>query len=223
MKGRAAGRRRALLFAAALLLLVLAGALAPVRAWATAFLGWVEGLGPAGPVLYAVVFVLAVVLMLPTWELAMGAGILFGTPLGLGVTFAGNALGATGAFLLGRTVMGGVARRWIDRHEHLRAVDEEIERRGWLAAVLLRLSPLVPYNVLNYALGVTRLSFAGHLVSLPAMLPVLAFWVVLGSTVGSLTVDKDRTPTALEWAVLGVGLLSTVVLVAWMVRVARRR
>jgi uncharacterized membrane protein YdjX (TVP38/TMEM64 family) len=212
----------------ALLLLVLgalavAGSQLPVQSYTQQFLEWVRGLGVLGAVVFVVVYAVAVVALLPTWWLSIGAGMLFGTVLGLGLALLASALGGVAAFFLGRTLMGATARAWIDAHPRLQAVDQEIERRGWIAALLLRLSPLTPWNVLNYVLGATRLTLRGFLASLPAMVPVLSLYVILGSSMGRLASPRDDGIGPMEWVLLGFGVASTIVVTIWLVRVAWRK
>ncbi|MDJ0973100.1 MAG: VTT domain-containing protein [Planctomycetota bacterium] len=215
-------RKKLILGVVVLGALIAIGTLLPIQEYTEAFLAWVRDLGVWGPAIFVVVYAVVVVALLPTWWLSIGAGILFGSGPGLAFAFIAAGAGGWVAFLLGRTVMGETARGWIDDHPRLRAVDREIEKRGWIAALLLRLSPLTPWNVLNYVLGVTRLSSRGYLASLPAMLPVLSLYVILGSTMGQLAAPGEREPGPLEWVMLGIGIVSTIVVTVWLVRVATR-
>lgn len=217
------GRSRTKLIATLLVLggLVVVGTQVPIQEHAGAFLAWVEGLGVFAPLIFVVLYAIAVITMMPTWWLSIGAGVLFGTVGGLGYAWLGASLGGVVSFFLGRTLMGETVRGWIDAHPRLRAIDQEIEARGWVAAVLLRLSPLTPWNILNYGLGVTRISLRGYLASLPAALPVLSLYAVLGSAAGEIARPGERELTTLEWTLLGVGLACTVVVTVWLLRVAR--
>jgi uncharacterized membrane protein YdjX (TVP38/TMEM64 family) len=203
--------------------LILAGRWLPLAHWVEEVFAWVEGLGPWAPVVFVLVYALVTVLCIPTWALSVGGGVLFGVALGIPLVLGSAALGATLAFLLGRTLMRGAVERWVGAYPRLQAVDREIARRGWLVAALLRLSPLVPYNVLNYTLGLTSLSLGGYLVSLVAMLPVLALYVGIGAALGDVAVGGERTRSTAEWALLGVGLLATLVVSVWLGRVATGR
>lgn len=202
--------------------LIVAGVLLPVRELMASFLGWVDGLGFWAPIVFVLLYAVAVITMMPTWGLSIGAGVVFGSVAGLTHAFLGVALGGSVAFLLGRTLMGETVRGWIDRHPRLRAIDREIEDRGWLAGVLLRLSPATPWNILNYGLGVTRIPFLGFLASLPAALPVLGLYVMLGAAAGQVAAPGERAFTVWEWVLLAVGLVCTLVVTIWLVRVARR-
>ena len=204
-------------------ILVVVGTQLPVQSYTQRFLDWVRALGVWGPAIFVIVYAVTVVTLLPTWWLSIGAGMLFGTAPGLALALLAASLGGATSFVLGRTLMGQTARTWIDGHPRLQAVDREIERRGWIAALLLRLSPLTPWNVLNYVLGATRLTLRGYAASLPAMVPVLSLYVILGATMGRLASPKDDGIGPMEWALLGVGAVSTVVVTVWLVRVALRK
>lgn len=202
--------------------LVVAGALLPVREWMTSFLAWVEGQGVWAPIVFVLLYAVAVITMMPTWGLSIGAGVVFGSTFGLLYAFLGVAIGAGVSFLLGRTLMGATVRGWVEAHPRLRAVDREIEARGWLAGVLLRLSPATPWNILNYGLGVTRISFVGFAASLVAALPVLGLYAMLGAAAGQVAAPGERAFTPWEWVLLTVGLVCTLVVTIWLVRVSRR-
>jgi uncharacterized membrane protein YdjX (TVP38/TMEM64 family) len=194
-----------------------------VADWADSLFAWVGGLGAWGPVLYAALYALATVLFVPGLILSIGAGIVFDVPTGMAVVFAGATVGATVAFLLGRTLMRDTVRRWMEVHPRMRAVDREIDRRGWLFAVLLRLSPAIPFNALNYGLGLTGLSLRGFWIGCLAMIPGIALYVGLGSALGGAALGADRERTAGEWTLLAVGLAATLAVTLWLARVALRR
>lgn len=203
--------------------LVVAGSQLPIEAYTREFLAWVRSLGMWGPLIFVAVYAVAVVTLLPTWWLSIGAGMLFGSVSGLGLALLASSVGGAAAFFLGRTLMGETARAWIDAHPRLQAVDQEIERRGWIAALLLRLSPLTPWNILNYVLGATRLPLRGYLASLPAMVPVLSLYVILGASMGRLASPRDDGIGPVEWVLLGVGAASTIGVTVWLLRVAFRK
>ncbi len=145
----------------AVLLVCVAGALwlLPVKQYLVFVLEWTQSLGAWGPIFVAVFYVVAAVLFLPGSVLTLGAGFLFGVPIGLLSAWAGATVGACAAFLVGRTV----AREWIARkvaqNPKFFAVDEAVGREGFKIVLLLRLSPVFPFNFLNYALGLTKVSF----------------------------------------------------------------
>jgi uncharacterized membrane protein YdjX (TVP38/TMEM64 family) len=212
--------------AAAVIAAVVAAALfLPVREWLLAFLGWSRGLGVWGPIALAGLYGVACVLFLPGSLLTLGAGFAFGLVRGLLAAMAGSLLGAAAAFLLGRTV----ARRWVEgrvaANPRFRAVDEAVGREGFKIVLLTRLSPVFPFNLLNYAFGVTRVSFRDYFfASWLGMFPGTVMYVYLGSAAQSLAelaAGGGGGATA-QRVLLGVGLLATVAVTVVITRIARR-
>lgn len=181
-------------------------------------------LGPWGPVLFALLYIAATVLFLPGSILTIGAGVVFGLARGLPLVSISATLGATAAFLVGRYL----ARDWIARriagHAKFAVIDEAVARDGWKIVGLLRLSPVVPFNVLNYAFGITRVSLRDYvLASWIGMLPGTATYVYLGSVAGDLAGAGARTGRSpAEWALYALGLVATIAVSVYVTRLARR-
>lgn len=216
---------RAAFLAGAAIILVLALVLLPAREWTTALLAWVGARGPWSAVLLGVLWVPAAVVFMPGSLLTLGTGFLLGLGWGLVVVSIGSTLGATAAFLVGRRL----GRDWIqDRmggHERLRGVDGAIAREGLKVVVLLRLSPLIPYNALNYALSLTGVGLRDFVIgSWMGMLPGTVLYVALGAGARSLAAaisGAGERPAA--WIALGaVGLAATAAAVWLVARAARR-
>lgn len=189
------------------------------------FLAWVDGLEPWGPVVFVVAYVVATVAFLPGFLLTLGAGFLFGVVEGTIVVSAGSTLGATLAFLLGRSVARNWVRTKIAAYPRFAQLDEAVAEEGWRMVALMRLSPIFPFNLLNYAVGLTRVSLREYvLASWLGMLPATVLYVYLGSLARSLTelgtAGTTRRPA--EWALYGVGLLATVLVVYRATAIARR-
>ncbi len=187
-------------------------------------LDWVAGLGAAGVIAFIVIYVLACVLMLPGSVLTLGAGAVFGVVKGTAICSVAATLGATAAFLVGRYLARDRVARMIEGNERFRAVDEAVGREGWKIVGLTRLSPVFPFNLLNYAYGITRVSLRDYfLASWIGMFPGTVMYVYLGSLAGSLATlgrqGAGRTPA--QWALYGVGLLATVVVTVFVTRIAR--
>jgi uncharacterized membrane protein YdjX (TVP38/TMEM64 family) len=221
--GRIWGRAALLVLAAAAVVLVVV--LLPAGEWMQRLVGWIQGAGAAGVAVFAAAYVAATVLLLPGSILTLGAGFAYGPLAGLLLVSPVSVMAATVAFLLGRTV----ARRWIaervGRDARFAAIDAAIEREGLKIVLLLRLSPALPFNVLNYALGLTRVRLRDYVLgSFVGMLPGTLLYVYLGSlvtTAASLEVaGAPATPArqAIYWAGLG----ATAVVTLFMTRLARR-
>jgi uncharacterized membrane protein YdjX (TVP38/TMEM64 family) len=189
-----------------------------------AALDWLEGLGALAPVFFIVTYVLTTVLFVPGFILTLGAGILFGVVLGTATVSIAATLGATAAFIIGRYL----AREWVEQKIQGRpkfaAVDKAVAREGWKIVLLTRLSPIFPFNLLNYAFGLTRVSLGGYfLASWIGMLPGTLMYVYIGSLIGNLALlgTDERSRTTLEWIFYGAGLLVAVAVTFYVTRLAR--
>ncbi|HWC07402.1 MAG TPA: TVP38/TMEM64 family protein [Gemmatimonadota bacterium] len=194
----------------------------PVREWLVDLLGRVERLGAWAAVVLGLLWIPVAILLVPGSLITLGTGFLLGVGRGMVTVSIGSTLGALAAFLVGRTVARERVRAWIADRPRFRAVDRAVEKDGLGIVLLTRLSPLFPYNFLNYAYGLTGIRLRDYaLGSWVGMLPGTLLYVVLGSTAQALTSlgTGDRERTALEWVAFGVGLLATVA-VTWVV--ARR-
>lgn len=190
-----------------------------------ALLNWVDSLGPWGPALFVIIYILGCVLFLPGSLLTIGAGFLFGLLVGTITVSIGSTLGAGAAFLLSRTVL----RKWVGERivsmPRFRALDEAVGREGFKVVLLTRLSPLFPFNLLNFMFGITKVSFRDYvLASWIGMLPGAVLYVYIGTAAHSITsiaAGKKETSTA-EQVFFGVGLVATALVVALLVRLARK-
>jgi uncharacterized membrane protein YdjX (TVP38/TMEM64 family) len=184
----------------------------------------VRGLGAWGDVAFVLLYVAATVLFLPGSVLTLGAGAVFGVARGSVLVSIAATLGATAAFLVGRYLARDHVARRIAGRAGFRAVDEAVAREGWKIVGLTRLSPVFPFNLLNYAFGVTRVSLRDYvLASWVGMMPGTVMYVYLGALAGDLATlgggGRGRTPG--EWALYAVGLLATVAVTLHVTRLAR--
>ncbi len=199
--------------------------LLPVREWLLAFLSWSRGVGVWGPLSLAAVYVVACVLLLPGSILTLGAGFAFGLLPGIAAVMAGSVAGAAAAFLLGRTVARGWVGPRIAAHPRFAAIDKAVANHGFKIVLLLRLSPIFPFNLLNYALGVTRVSLRDYvLASWIGMAPATVMYVYLGTAAGSLAeiAAGGGGGGGAKLAMLLVGLAATVAVTVVITRIARR-
>lgn len=187
---------------------------------------WIRAQGALGPLLFVLLYVVACVALVPGSLLTLGAGAVFGPLPGFAwVTLGANA-GACASFLLGRSVAREAVARRVGRDPRLAAVDAAVAREGWKAVALLRLSPVLPFNLLNYALGLTRVGLRDYLIgSFFGMMPATLLYTWLGAALGEGLL-RGETPRAArspaEWALYGLGLLATVAVTVLLTRTARR-
>ena len=184
----------------------------------------IQALGPWGPVMFALLYVLATVLFLPGSILTLGAGVVFGVLKGAILVSISATLGATAAFFVGRYLARGWVSKQIEGNATFKAIDEAVAHGGWKIVGLTRLSPVFPFNLLNYAFGVTRVSPRDYiLASWIGMMPGTLMYVYIGSLAGSLATlgAAQRARTTVEWALYVVGLLATVTVTVYVTRIAR--
>ena len=176
-----------------------------------------DGLGPWAVVIFILAYIVATVLLAPASILTLGAGAYFGLFWGTVWVSIASTLGATAAFLVGRYF----ARAWVEKqtsgNPKFAAIDEAVGKEGWRIVALTRLSPAFPFNLLNYAYGLTKVPLLPFvLASWIAMIPGTIVYVYLGSLANA---PDTRTPA--QWALLGVGLLATVAATVLITRSAK--
>ena len=188
-------------------------------------LDWIAGLGSTGPLLFTGIYILACVLFIPGSILTLGAGIIFGVVKGSIIVSIAATLGATCAFLAGRYLARDWVAKRIEGSPKFKAIDEAVAKEGWKIVGLVRLSPIFPFNLLNYAFGLTRVSLRHYFfASWIGMLPGTVMYVYIGSLAGDLakigTGERIRTPA--EWALYVVGLIATIIVTILVTRLARK-
>ena len=190
-----------------------------------AALEWIDSIGLWGPVLFVMIYIIGCVLFIPGSLLTIGAGMIFGLFVGTITVSIGSTLGAGAAFALARTVL----RDWVDTATatmpRFQALDEAVGRDGFKVVLLTRLSPLFPFNLLNFAFGITKVSFRDYLLaSWIGMLPGAVLYVYIGTAAKSLveaTAGQTQASTAGQ-VFFVVGLVATALVVVVLARAARK-
>ncbi len=189
------------------------------------FTDWVDGLGVWGPIVFVLAYTAATVAFIPASLLTVAGGAIFGLAEGVALVFVGASLGATAAFLASRRLVRGAIERRVAAEPRFAAIDRAVGREGFKIVLLLRLTPIVPFVLLNYALGLTRVKLADYVIALVGMLPATLLYVYSGKVIGDVVevaagVGAERGWGT--WVVTGIGLLATVAVIALVTRVARR-
>jgi uncharacterized membrane protein YdjX (TVP38/TMEM64 family) len=221
LRGRARLALWAVLGLAALAALILGGR--RLGQYIPQFTAWVEGLGVWGPVVFILGYAVATVAFIPGSLLTLAAGAIFGLARGTLYTLLGATLGAAAAFLVARYLARGAIERRIAGNARFAAIDRAVGSEGFKIVALLRLSPVVPFNLLNYALGLTRVRFAHYFLASIAMLPGTLLYVYYGKAAGSLAAVAGGAKAAkgtAYWVTLGIGLAATVVVTTFITRLA---
>ena len=168
-------------------------------------LAWIESAGAIGPLVFFGLYIAACVFMLPGSILTLGAGAVFGVVNGSLLVSLSSTVGATAAFLVGRYLARDMVAHRISGNDTFSAIDNAVAGEGWKIVGLTRLSPVFPFNLLNYAFGLTRVSLRDYvLASWIGMIPGTLMYVYLGSLAGSLAElgekESGRARTPAEWA-----------------------
>ena len=179
---------------------------------------WLASMGPAAPGLFVVLYALGTVLFLPGSLLTLAGGALFGPLWGTLYNLAGATLGAALAFLIARHL----ASDWVEARVggRLARLKVGVEREGWRFVAFVRLVPLFPFNLLNYALGLTRISFRDYLVaSILCMAPGALAYTWLGYA-GREAVHGGEA--AVRHVSIALALLAVVLFLPRLVKSVRR-
>ena len=216
---RADGSRRRVLLAALLLALLGAG-VAGTQMLPRGVLAELRGLllalghlGIAGTLAFAALqVVVALSGVLPAALLGVAAGALYGLPAGFALAAASTLIGAWLAFVLARSVWRPAIARMLHRRRRLRDFDGELARGGWRLVMLLRVSPVMPFSLTSYALGLSSVSGRDYLLGTLACLPALFGYVVIGVLAGASLDPHAAAGRPVRALLLAAGVLATLVL-----------
>ena len=163
---------------------------------------WIEGFGSWGPVFYISFYSVAPALFLPGLPITIAGGLAFGPIWGVIYTLIGSTIGASFAFLIARYFVRGQVEKLLKGK--LKGIDEGVEKKGWIYVAITRLIPLFPFNLLNYAFGLTKIRFSHYLIATSIfMLPGIIAYVIFGSSI----LDILRGNLSLEF-IIGIILIA---------------
>ena len=189
------------------------------------FAEWVNGLGFLGPIAFILGYAVAVVAFMPAFILTLAAGAIFGIGFGVLYVFIAAVLGSAAAFLVARYVARSAIEHRIAGNPRFAAIDRAVGAQGRKIVFLLRLSPLFPFVLLNYALGLTRVRFADYIIASIGMLPGTLLYVYYGKLAGDVAALAGGAPVekgAGYYTVLILGLVATVLVTLVVTRIARK-
>jgi uncharacterized membrane protein YdjX (TVP38/TMEM64 family) len=208
------------------IVLFLAMKFLPAQQWLRDFNAWVAHMGVAGLFVFIGVYAVATVLLAPGSILTVGAGFAFGLWKGFLAVSAGSTLGAALAFLVARFIARGRVETIAKRNDKFQRIDKAIGKEGAKLIFLLRLSPVIPFNISNYLYGLTSVKFWPYvLVSWIGMIPGTLLYVYIG-TAGKAAVSVAVGSEAMKhgwqyWTFTGVGLGATIIVTIWVTKIAR--
>ena len=191
--------------------------LLPVQAWVQPFAEWIGGLGVWGVLIYGVAYAAALVVLLPATPFTLGAGLIYGF-WGFPLALLSATFGASLAFLVSRYLLRGRVARLIAGRPRLRAIDHAVGKEGWRVVALLRLSPLMPFSLQNYACGASSIGFWPFAAATGVgIMPGCLMNIYLGAA--GRAASGGIGP--LRWALVGLSLSATVAVTLLVGRRAR--
>ena len=188
-------------------------------------LEWIESLGSIGAIAFIGIYIIATIAFLPAFILTLGAGVLFGVWWGSVYVFIGATLGAIAAFLVGRYLVRDWVAKKIAGNDKFSAIDRAVGKEGLKIVLLTRLSPIFPFNLLNYAFGVTGVSIQDYIIGSIGMIPGTMMYVYIGSLAGSVAlIGTETQPTnpTLQWTIRIVGFVATIAVTIYITRIAKQ-
>jgi len=198
----------------------------PIQQLLGNFNTWVALMGVGGIFIFIGVYAVATVLLAPGSILTIGAGFAFGLWKGFLAVSAGSTLGAALAFLVARFIARDKVEAIAKGNDKFRRIDNAIGKQGAKLIFLLRLSPVIPFNISNYLYGLTSVKFWPYvLASWIGMIPGTFLYVYIG-TASQAAVSAAASGEAVKhgwqyWALTSVGLAATVIVTIWITKIAR--
>ncbi|MDH3404110.1 MAG: TVP38/TMEM64 family protein [Acidobacteriota bacterium] len=189
------------------------------------FAAWVDGLGVWGPIVFAAGYAAATVAFIPGFLLTLAAGAIFGLGKGTVTVFLGASAGACLAFLVARYVARGAVERRIAGNARFAAIDRAVAKEGLKIVTLMRLAPVFPFNLMNYGLGLTKVSFRDYALACFGMIPGTFLYVYYGKALGSLAAiagGAEIERGAGYWVTFGIGMMAAAAATFFVARIARR-
>lgn len=192
----------------------------PVQEWLQAFNTWVEQLGLLGYLLFGLIYIAGTVALAPGGVLTIAGGLAFGL-WAFPLVVVSATIGATLAFLIARHVARDRVEAAIADRPNFKAVERAVDQEGWKVVALLRLSPIFPFNLQNYAFGVTSIPLAHYVAAtFVGIMPGALLYTYLGAA--GRVAGGGPEGGALKWTFFGIGLLVTVAVTVWITIRARK-
>jgi uncharacterized membrane protein YdjX (TVP38/TMEM64 family) len=185
----------------------------------------IHNLGTVAPIAFILIYSVAVIALIPASLLTIAAGAVFGLIKGALYALAGAVIGSAIAFLLGRHAFRHIVARRLATMPRFAAVERAVSAQGRRIVFFLRLSPLVPFNFLNYALGLTTISLTDFLIASIGMIPGTFVYAYGGKVTGEALVlagQAEVPKNASYYVLLLAGLAATVAATTLVTRTARR-
>jgi uncharacterized membrane protein YdjX (TVP38/TMEM64 family) len=187
--------------------------------WVQSFNGWIQAFGVWGVVIFGLVYIIAVIVLAPAGPMTIAAGLAFGA-WGFPLVVIAATIGAALAFLVSRYLAREKVKHLVENRPKFKAVGKAVTEDGWKIVGLLRLSPLVPFNLQNYAFGVTEIGFLPYVVAtFVGIMPGTALYIYLG--VLGKAAASGQGGDAVRWVFFAIGLVATAIVAFIITRKAK--
>ncbi len=179
-----------------------------------------RALGIYGIVLFVVVYALLCIALAPGSIITMAVGAVYGFSIGYVVVTLGSLLAATLSFLIGKFLFHKAISHWLIKYPRIKLIQNAMSKKGLIIVFLMRLSPLFPFAISNYAMSLTDISFKNYFfISWIGMIPGTVLYVYLGV----LSTSLIQTDVALQWktVLMIAGFCATGILSWYIAQIAR--
>ncbi|PMB03241.1 TVP38/TMEM64 family protein [Fischerella thermalis CCMEE 5328] len=208
--------------------LIIAAKQLNIQGWLQTSITWIESLGSWGAIAFIIIYNIATLLFIPGSLLTLKGGCLFGVVWGSIYVLIAATIGATFAFIIGRYLTRDWVCRQLEKHPKFKAIDQAVAKQGFKIVFLTRLSPIFPFNLLNYAFGITQVSLKDYILGSIGMIPGTVMYVYIGSLATDLAmISTHHQPTTAEteigkWLIQIIGLTATVLVTIYVTRIAQK-
>jgi uncharacterized membrane protein YdjX (TVP38/TMEM64 family) len=189
---------------------------------------WVKHFGGSAPLVFMALFNLGTLLFVPGSVLTLKGGVLFGMVWGSIYVLLAAIVGATLTFWLGRYCCRDWVYRKIQAHPRFQLIDAAIADEGWKIVLLTRLSPVFPFNLTNYAFGMTQISLKDYILGSLGILPGTVMYTYLGTIVGELgmsEIPQHLTSPEMQfmhWGIRLMGIAATIGITVYLTQISQR-
>jgi uncharacterized membrane protein YdjX (TVP38/TMEM64 family) len=227
-KLRLSSHLKLILIISILTIVIICAKIFPVKGLLYTALLWVKNVGFFAPIAFIIIYNLATVLLIPGSILTLGGGVLFGLFKGSIYVFIAATLGAIFAFLIGRYLSRDWVYQQMQRHPKFNAIEAAVAENGLKIVFLCRLSPILPFNLLNYAFGITQISLKEYILGSFGIIPGTIMYVYMGSLAGDLSMIDMVTQTTMpqayfaQWLMSAIGLIATVAVTIYVGNLAKK-
>ncbi len=218
-------RKRIVLFLLLLAIFITASIVFDLSSVLVNLIARVQGAGIIAYIVFFLLYVLSTVFLIPGSLLTLASGFFFGFGLGSFLTVISATFGLAVAFMVSRYAMHDWATKQFAKRQYTQAINTAIKKRGSIIVLLLRLCPLVPFNALNYVLGLTSIRYIPYvLISFVGIIPGSILFTYFGSVANTITslTEKAGPPDTLRWIMLGWGVVSASIAAGIISRVAKK-